>query len=213
MISDGLERRFEAIVFAWDAIAASERRAAVAGLARVVEEAALAGLELAVVSSVPVEDVDGQLATRPAGPGGLALAVDRGSKAHLVDRDGPQPVDGRSATAEEDAALSLCAGLTVERLAARGLVVRIVSAPPNRRVAVLPEHEWKDPCETRIDELEQLMRWLWRRGNAPEQTFVVGDESACWRAARRRPGGLVWTTAAGKRFSGAGGSDRGTSTR
>lgn len=256
VISGALERRFEAIVFDWDAIAASERRAAVAGLARVVK-ASMVGLEVAVVSSAHVEDVDGQLAARPAGPGGLALAVDRGSKAQLVDRDGPQLVYGRSATAEKDAALSLCAGLTGERLPARGLVVRIISAPHNRRVDVLPEHEWEDPCETRIDELplaledrsvlptiaglseageiardaaaetgladpnvtnaarhveiglrdksdagRVLMRWLSRRGIAPEQSLVVGDEFGLLGGLLGGDcAGLVWTGSGGETFA------------
>ena len=59
-------------------------------------------------------------AARPAGPGGLVLALNRGSEVFRVDRDGPQLVYRRTATAEEDAALSRAAQLTVERLARAG---------------------------------------------------------------------------------------------
>ena len=53
---------------------------------RLVEEACAAGLELAVVSGTHVGNVDGQLAARPAGPGGLVLALNRGSEVFRVDR-------------------------------------------------------------------------------------------------------------------------------
>ncbi len=230
---DALARRFEAIVFDWDSTAAADRQANVVSLRGLVEEASILGLELAVVSGTEVGDVDGQLAARPAGPGALVLAVNRGSEAFLVDRDGPQLVYRRAATAEDDAALSRCAGLTVERLAARGLVARIVAGQQlnRRKIDLVPEHEWDEPPKTRIDELlaavedrlvsagiaglseaveiartaaaeaglsdpeitsdgkhveirltdksgsvQWLMRWLWQRGIAPEQTLIAGDE-------------------------------------
>jgi hypothetical protein len=217
------------------------------GFGRVMEEASTVGLELAVVGATHVEDLDGQLAVRPAGPGRLVLAVDRGSGVFLVDRNGPQLVYGRLATIEEDVALSLCAGLMVQRLAALGFVARIVSAQVNRRrIDLLPEPECADPSKT-LDELlgavedllvlagiaglsevveiaaavateagladpkvtsdakpvqigltdkpdsgQWLMRWLWQRGIAPEQTLVVGDGDGYLAGL---PGGDSWMPA------------------
>ena len=71
-----------------------------------------------------------------------------------MERDGPRLAYRRTATADEDAALSRAARLTVERLAARGLVTRIVSERLNRRkIDLIPEAEWDDPPKARIGEL------------------------------------------------------------
>jgi trehalose/maltose hydrolase-like predicted phosphorylase len=149
-----LARRFEAIVFDWDGTAVADRQADATRIGRLVEEACAAGLELAVVSGTHVGNVDGQLAARPAGPGGLLLALNRGSEVFRVDRQGPQLVYRRTASAEEDAALSRAAQLTIQRLAARGLAARIVSERLNRRkIDLIPESDWEDPPKARIDEL------------------------------------------------------------
>jgi trehalose/maltose hydrolase-like predicted phosphorylase len=141
-----LARRFEAIVFDWDGTAVPDRHADATRMRRLVEEACAAGLELAVVSDTHVDNVDGQLAARPAGPGGLVLALNGGSEVFRVDRDGPQLVYRRTARSEEDAALSRAAELTVERLAERGLAARIVSGRLNRRtIDLIPESGWEDP--------------------------------------------------------------------
>ena len=131
-----LSRRFEAIIIDWDGTAVPEARAGASRLRKLLEQAAADGLELAVLSGMDVENVDGQLAARPAGPGGLILGLNRGSEVFSVDRNGPQLAFRRIATADEDAALSRAAQLTVERLAARGLGARIVSErtePPQDR--------------------------------------------------------------------------------
>jgi len=149
-----LARRFEAIVFDWDGTAVSDRRADATRIRKLVEQACAHGLELAVVSGTHVGNVDGQLAARPAGPGGLMLALNRGSEVFSVDRKGPQLAFGRTATADEDAALSRAAQLTVRQLAARGLHARVVSERPNRRrIDLIPEPEWEDPPRARIAEL------------------------------------------------------------
>ena len=149
-----LARRFEAIVFDLDGTAVPERRADATRIRSLVEEASARGLELAVVRGTDVGNVDGQLAARPTGPGGLVLALNCGSEAFVVDRDGPQLAYRRTATADEDAALSRAAGLTVEHLAARGLVARIVSERLNRRkIDLIPESEWEDPSKARVGAL------------------------------------------------------------
>ena len=90
----------------------------------------------------------------PPEPGGLILALNRGSEVFAVDRHGPRLAFRRTATAEEDIALTRAARLTVERLAALGLDARIVSERLNRRkIDLIPEPEWEDPPEVRIAEL------------------------------------------------------------
>jgi trehalose/maltose hydrolase-like predicted phosphorylase len=149
-----LARRFEALVFCWNGTAVPDQRADATRLRRLVEEASTLGLELAVVSSTDIGDVDGQLGARPAGPGGLVLALNRGSEAFVVDRGGPQLAYRRTATADEDAALSHAAELAVERFAARGLVARIASERLNRRTFdLIPEPEWADPPKARVDAI------------------------------------------------------------
>jgi hypothetical protein len=74
--SPALARRFEAIVFDWDATAVPDRHTDAGRIRGLVEQACAHGLELAIVSGTHVDNVDGQLGARPAaGPGGLILAV------------------------------------------------------------------------------------------------------------------------------------------
>jgi trehalose/maltose hydrolase-like predicted phosphorylase len=149
-----LARRFEAIVFDWDGTAVPDRRGDATRMRGLVEEASGYGLELAIVSGTHIGNVDGQLTARPAGPGGLILALNRGSELFSVDQHGPRLVHRRTATAEEDAALSRAAQLTVERLAMRGLAARIVSERLNRRkIDLIPDAEWEEPPKARIAEL------------------------------------------------------------
>src|SRR6516162_4452086 len=80
-----LARRFEAIVFDWDGTAVPDRRADASRIRTLVEQACGRGLRLAIVSGTHVGNVDGQLAARPSGPGGLILALNRGSEVFSVD--------------------------------------------------------------------------------------------------------------------------------
>jgi trehalose/maltose hydrolase-like predicted phosphorylase len=236
-----LARRFEAIVFDWDGTAVPDRNADATHLRELLEQASAAGLELAVVSGTNVRNVDGQLGARPAGPGGLVLALNRGSEVFEVRADGPELIERRVASPAEDAALSRAAELTLERLRARGLEARIVGKRLNRRkVDLIPEPKWADPPKAQIaglaaavgqrlaaagiaglaeavaiaeraaedaglpeprvtsdakhveigltdksDSARWIMRWLWRRGIAPGQVLIVGDE---WGALGGLPG-------------------------
>jgi trehalose/maltose hydrolase-like predicted phosphorylase len=227
-----LARRFEAVLFDWDGTAAPGRKADATRLRALLEEASRAGLELAVVSGTNVQDIDEQLGARPPGPGGLVLALNRGSEVFEVGADGPELLERRVASAAEDAALSRAAELTLERLCARGLRARIVGQRLNRRkVDLIPEPEWADPSKAQIggllaaveqrlagagigglaeavaiahgaaedaglseprvtsdakhieigltdksDSARWIMCWLWRRGIAPGQVLLVGDE-------------------------------------
>ena len=157
--SAALARRFEAIIVDWDATAVQQRCAAGSRLGKLLEQAAANGLELAVLSGTNVGNVDGQLAARPAGPGGLILALNGGSEVFSVDRNGPRVAFRRIATADEDAALSRAAQLTVERLGAVGLSARIASERPNgRRVELIPEPAWREPLDRSIPKLLAALR-------------------------------------------------------
>jgi len=122
-----LRRRFEAIVFGWDGIAVAGRESDAMRIRRLVEEACAAGLELAIISSRCVDEVDGQLAARPADPATLTLLLNHGSEVFRVGRAGPQLVARRTATDKSDSS------------------------------------RW-------------FMRELWRRGIAPGQVLIAGDE-------------------------------------
>ena len=144
--SPALARRFEAIVFDWDGTAVPDRGADADRVRRLVEQAVAHGLELAIVSGAEVGSVDRQLGARPAGPGGLILALNHGSEGFSVDLDGPKLAFRRTATADEVAALSRAAELTVKRLLSRGLQARVVSEGLNRhKIDLIPDGDWKEP--------------------------------------------------------------------
>ena len=181
-----LARRFEAIVFDWDGIAAPDRPAAATRLRRLVEDACEAGIELAIVSDADVETVDGELAARPGNRGGLVLALNRGSEVFRVGRDGPQLVKRHRATGEEEAALSRAAELTVERLEAHGLKALIVSERLNRRrIDLIAEPECTDPSPARAGELRVAVK------DRPAPAGIAGLTGAldiASAAAEHRPG-------------------------
>ncbi|HUP31923.1 MAG TPA: glycosyl hydrolase family 65 protein [Gaiellaceae bacterium] len=149
-----LERRFEAAVFDWDGTAVPDRRANAFPLRRLVERLSRSGFDLVVVSGTNVDNIDGQLRARPTGPGRLLLCLNRGSEVFAVGPDGPRLLRRRTATPNEDAALTAAAERVRERLAERGLWVEIVAARLNRRkLDLIPGSEWADPPKARIGEL------------------------------------------------------------
>ncbi|MHB1836851.1 MAG: hypothetical protein ACYCXW_18035, partial [Solirubrobacteraceae bacterium] len=140
--SAALARRFEAVIFDWDAIAVPDGGADASRIRAVIERATAHGLELALISRAHIDDIDGQLAARPVGPGGIILALNGGTEVFSVDREGTSLIYRREATAREEAALWRAARLTVDRLADRGLVARIVSEQPNGQlIELIPEQE------------------------------------------------------------------------
>ena len=161
-----IARRFEAIVFDWDGTAVPDRQADAGAVRALVEELCALGMDLAIVSGTHVGNVDGQLAARPTGPGKLFLCLNRGSEVFAVDRAGPRLLHRRTATDEENAALTAAAELTVQRLADQGLTAAIVSQRLNRRkIDLIPEPEWADPPKARIAELlDAVERRLRARG-------------------------------------------------
>ncbi len=149
-----LDRRFEAAVFDWDGTAVPDRRAHAGRIRHLVEALSRAGFDLAVVSGTHLENVDGQLAARPAGPGRLYLCLNRGSEVFAVGPAGPALVHRREATPEEEDALTAAALQVVTRLAERGMHADVVSGRLNRRkIDLIPEPRWADPPKARIAEL------------------------------------------------------------
>jgi len=86
---DGLiGRTAEAVVFTWERAAVPGRRCAVAPVRRRVEALSAAGVDVAVVSQAGAAHVDGQLRSRPPGPGRLLLCASRGSEMFKAGPEG-----------------------------------------------------------------------------------------------------------------------------
>ena len=149
-----LDRRFEAVVFDWDAAAAPDRGADPGALPRLVEELSTHGLDLALITGTDVGDLGAQLGARPAGPGHLYFCVNRGSEVFEADADGLRRLDRREATATEEAALDTAAAATVAELGRLGVAAELVSRGPSRRtIDLIPEPEWAKPPKARTAEL------------------------------------------------------------
>jgi len=153
-LAGALERRFEALIFAWDGTAVADRAAFAGRVRQAVESACGLGLNVAVVSATHVETIDGQLAARPQGPGELHLLLNRGSEVCRAQPAGVELMLRRTASKREDAALDRAAALTIERLGEHGLTARIASQRLNRRtIDLIPEPEWADPPTALIGQL------------------------------------------------------------
>jgi trehalose/maltose hydrolase-like predicted phosphorylase len=172
-------RRFEAIVFDWDGTSVLDRRADAIRIRSLVEEACALGLELALVSDADVGDLDSRLGARPDGPGGLMLAVNRGSAVFRVDLDGPRPVWRRANTE----AVEIARATATESVLADARVAS--DAKPDPRVTSDANPDPRVTSDATLDENGQAhasdsVRWivseLWRRGIASDQILIAGDE-------------------------------------
>lgn len=168
-------RRFEAIICEGGAMAAHDL---VSDLPRLIEEACVAGIELAIIAGAQLADLDRRLGVRPAGPGRLMLAVDDGSKIFSVNQDGLHPV--RPAGTEEDAAVSLQVGLAGEAEPVRRVMGELWrSGIGTRQVLVL--HEELAPEMLAPVLTDQIARR--RRGELPvvstdRQWTITIDETS-----------------------------------
>jgi trehalose/maltose hydrolase-like predicted phosphorylase len=177
--STWVDRRFEAVVFDWDGTAVPNRRADASDVREVVERLCAAGMNVAVVSGTHVGNIDGQLRARPVGPGRLHLCLNRGSEVFEVGAHGPRCVYRRVASPSDDAALTAVAALTADRLRARGLETRIVSARLNRRkVDLIPEPAWADPPKARLGGLLAAVEDRLRRSGFDALSDVVDVATA-----------------------------------
>ena len=167
-VPSALDRRFEAAIFDWDGTAVPDRSADAGELRGLIEELCERGFDLVVITGTHVGNVDGQLAARPSGPGGLYFCVNRGSEVYAANESGIELIHRREATPEENAALDKAAAATVEELGGRGLRAAVVSQRLNRRkIDLIPEPEWVDPPKARISELlEAVQNRLYAAGLA-----------------------------------------------
>jgi trehalose/maltose hydrolase-like predicted phosphorylase len=153
-ITRSLDRRVEAIVFDWDGTAVVDRTSDASSIRRLVERLCALGMDLAVVSGTNVDNVDGQLNARPAGPGRLFICANRGSEVFVVDPRGVRLVFRRTASLDEEAALDAAAAATIGHLRGLGLAAEVVSGRLNRRkIDLIPDPAWADPPKSRIDGL------------------------------------------------------------
>ena len=160
-------------------------RASDAGRVRdVIEGLCAAGFDVVVITGTHVENVDGQLRARPAGPGRLIFCVNRGSEVFECGRAGPALLLRREATAAENHQLDRAAALTVERLRGHGLEATIVAQRLNRRkVDIIPLPEWADPPKARIaDLLAAVENRLRASGIASVAEVVTIAEAAATQA-------------------------------
>jgi trehalose/maltose hydrolase-like predicted phosphorylase len=95
----GLGRTFDAVVVDGDSTVLTARGAPAAGLRRRLEHLCALGLDVVVLSSRPVAELDERLGARTTGPGHLLLSTDDGTRLHTVREDGPEelPTAGRRA--------------------------------------------------------------------------------------------------------------------
>ena len=152
--TSALDRTFEAVIFDWDGTAVPDRDADARYVRELVEALCASGVHVIVISGTHVGNVDGQLQARPAGPGTLHLALNRGSEVFAAGPGGVELVWRRTASPTEDRELDRAAGATVDRLGERGIRAEVVSNRLNRRkIDIIPEPEWADPPKARIGEL------------------------------------------------------------
>jgi hypothetical protein len=160
-----LDRRFEAIVFDWDGTAVPDRRADAAPIREQLERLTSSGMDVAVTSGTHMENIDGQLRARPAGPGHLFLCVNRGSEVYECDVAGVHLLHRRQASAAEESALDQGARRTAAALVAQGLTPAPITARFNRRkVDLLPLPDWEDPPKAQIAELVDAVGRRLRQG-------------------------------------------------
>ncbi len=149
-----LEETYEALVFDWDGTVVPDRDADATGARARLEALSHAGVHVFIVSGTHVENVDNQLQARPCGRGHLFLCCNRGSEVFQVTAEGPELLERRTASADEDRALDVAAAQTVRGLRERGLGARIVANRLNRRkIDIIPIPEWSDPKKADIGRL------------------------------------------------------------
>ncbi len=149
-----LEREFPVICFAWDGTAVSSRGDDASAVRSRLERLTALGVDIAVISSAHVREVDEQLRARPGVEGRLFLYLSRGSEVYVVGPAGPRLLERRTATPLEEEHLAVSAEALLERLTAAGLDARLVPGHLNRRsVDLLPD--WTEPPGTDVPELQR----------------------------------------------------------
>ena len=148
-------RTVAAVVFDWGGTAVADRTQPADEVRSRVEALCALGVHVAVVSSTYLDDIDGQLAARPSGPGQLLLALNRGSELFQVTKGGPALLTRRDETRDISARLDEAATHVAAVLRTQGLNVEVIGSRLNRRkIDLIPEPEWRDPHKTSLLELE-----------------------------------------------------------
>ena len=149
-----LGRRFEAAAFDWDGTAVTDRKADASELRELFGALVEAGFDLAVITGTHIGNVDGQLELRPHGPGRIIVGCNRGSEVYELTSVGPNLLERRDASAEENEMLDRAAELARERLGEKGLTVSVISDRLNRRkIDLIPLPEWADPPKAELPKL------------------------------------------------------------
>ncbi|HEX5641418.1 MAG TPA: glycosyl hydrolase family 65 protein [Thermoleophilia bacterium] len=149
-----LARRFPVICFAWDGTAVARREADASAVRSRVERLTALGVDIAVISSAHVTEVDEQLRARPGVEGRLFLYLSRGSEVYVVGPAGPRLLERRQSTPLEKELLVGIAEALRDRLAAAGLHVELVRHHLNRRsVDLIPD--WPEPPGAEVEELQR----------------------------------------------------------
>jgi trehalose/maltose hydrolase-like predicted phosphorylase len=169
------DRTFEAVVLDWDGTAVPDRRADASAVRSCIESLCAAGVHVFVMSGTHVDNVDGQLRARPAGPGRLHLCLNRGSEVFEVAAGGPELRWRRTADPAEDAMLDRAAARLAAELRARRLDTAHVSSRLNRRkLDLIPEAAWADPPKASIAGLLDAVTGRLRSGGLADLSDVVG---------------------------------------
>jgi len=151
-----LERAFPVICFVWDGTAVARRDEDASAVRSRVERLTALGVDIAVVSSAHVREVDEQLRARPGVEGRLFLYLSRGSEIYVVGPSGPRLLERRTATPLEEEHLAAAAEALLERLTAAGFTARPVPGHLNRRSVDLAP-DWTEPPGTEAAKLQSLV--------------------------------------------------------
>ncbi len=145
-IPEALDTTFEGILFDWEGTAVDGRASDAGVLRERIEALCRYGVYVFVVSARSVDDVDGQLAARPSGPGRLYLCANHGAEAFRASTRGIDLVFRQSWTPEEASGLERAAALSLAALEAKGLTVHMAADGPSRyTIDLIPEADRPDP--------------------------------------------------------------------
>lgn len=151
-----LGREFPVICFAWDGTAVVRRDDDASAVRSRVERLTALGVDIAVISSAPVREVDDQLRARPGVEGRLFLYLSRGSETYVVGPAGPRLLERRTATPLEEEHLAAAAEALIERLGEAGVDARLVHGHLNRRsLDLVPD--WREPPGAKVEQLQLLV--------------------------------------------------------
>ncbi|NLE22767.1 MAG: glycoside hydrolase family 65 protein [Actinobacteria bacterium] len=132
-VERALDHEFAVICFCWDGTAVPHPESDASAVRSRVERLTALGVDIAVISSDGVREVDGQLRARPGVEGRLFLYLSGGSETYVVGPSGPRLLERRQASSLEQQRLDETAQALRERLTAAGIRADVVEDRLNRR--------------------------------------------------------------------------------